>query len=159
MKKGAGFEFFNRVSGTISVETSEEPERIGQLYNLKSTPTAKLLDVTWEPNLYQPDNDDEPFRDLTDAEWEQVVFDCPKITLGCSISDYCGASETTEHQAPKGKNFTVRDMVKAVCENQKKTRGATDWFGGIDVHHIFFEGIRLPSVITADSVGTISWGS
>lgn len=111
MIKGPGFEFFNRLSGTISVKTSEEPERIGNLLNLKSTPTAKLVDVTWEPEVYQRDND-EPFRDLTDAEWEQIVFDCQ-----------------------------------------------TDWFGGIDVHHIFFEGIKVPSGATADSVGVIGWGS
>ena len=156
MKKGPGFDFFNRLSGTIGVETSEKPERIGNLLNIKSTPNAKLLDVTWEPNVYQPDNDHEPFRDLTKDDWKRIVFDCSAITLGCSISNYCGDGEETEHQAPNGKYFTVRDMVKAVCDNQMQTRGATDWFGGIDVHHVFFEGITISEDGT---FGTIGWGS
>jgi len=151
MRKGTGFNFFNCLSGTISIKTSEKPQRIGNLLNLKSTPTSKLLDVSWVPNVYQRHNDDEPFRDLADEEWNLVVYDCPSITLGCSISNYCGDGRTSNHQAPNGKHFTVRDMVKAVCENQKQTRGATDWFGGIDVHHIFFEGIN--------NNGIISWGS
>jgi hypothetical protein len=154
--RGPGFKLFNNLSGTTHIETSEEAQQIGNLLNLKSSPTATLLSVTWEPTVYQPDNDDDPFRDLTVSERDLVVFDSPAITLGCSISDYCGDGETTEHQAPNGKNFTVRDMVKAVCENQQQTRGQTDWFGGIDVHHIYFEGLNQSE---GSDVWTISWGS
>ncbi len=146
-----GLNFFNGLSGTINIETSEKPERIGSLLNLKSVPTAKLLDVTWEDVRVYTSDKNEPFRELTKEEWKLIVFDCPEIELGCSISNYCGDRETTKHQAPNGKYFTVRDMVKAVVDNQKQTRGATDWFGGIDVHHIYFEGI--------DANGHIGWGS
>jgi len=150
MKKGEGFSFFDGLGGTIEIETSEKPERIGTLLNLKSTPTSKLLSVKWEPHIYIEDG----VRKLTKEEWKLIVFDCPTIKLSCATSNYCGDGETTEHQAPNKQYFTIRDMVQAICDNQKQTRGSTDWFGGIDVHHIFFEGIEM-----TEDIGIISWGS
>jgi len=35
------------------------------------------------------------------------------------------------------------------------TRDSSKWFGGIDVHHVFFEGIHLDE----DDVWAIHWGS
>ena len=57
----------------------------------------------------------------------------------------------------KSKNgiFTVKDLMKAVLRTEKKTRKNTEWFGGIDVHHIFFEGL----VKIRGNKFQICWGS
>lgn len=155
MAQSPGFDLFNGLTGTITVETSEPPERIGQLWNLKSTPTAQLVDVKWKhPDVYQPDNDHEPFRPLTEEELGLVVLDEETIRVN-SFACLPGPGAIVEHRAPNGKNFTIRDMIAVVEETERQTRGDTEWFGGIDVHHIFFEGMKKGE----DGVWTLQWGS
>ena len=60
-----------------------------------------------------------------------------------------------EHAPADGLTFTVRDLAKAVEETERHARGDTEWFGGVDVHHRFFEGIRMDEA----GVWHISWGS
>jgi hypothetical protein len=152
--KGPGFNLFNRLSGTISIEMSEPPHRMGQLWNMQSPPTATLKDVTWpNPSIYEKDNYDDPFRPLTSEELDLVVLETPSIRVN---SFAClKRTRNVEHKAPNGKYFTIRDMLGVVVETERQTRGDTDWFGGIDVHHVFFEGIKLRD----DGVWIIGWGS
>ncbi len=49
----------------------------------------------------------------------------------------------------------MRDLCAAVEETARRSRGSTEWFGGVDVHHGFFEGIHLGE----DGVWAIRWGS
>ncbi len=42
--------------------------------------------------------------------------------------------------APEGVFSPVQEVLDAILECEKQTRGASDWFEGVDVHHIFFEG-------------------
>ena len=59
------------------------------------------------------------------------------------------------HNAPNGEFFTVRDLLHAVEETERQTRGQTQELGSSCWCHIFFEGIHL----VADGVWDISWGS
>lgn len=52
-------------------------------------------------------------------------------------------------------HFTVRELVHAVEKTELETRGSSEWLGGIDVHHIFFEGISAE----ADGTWALCWGS
>src|SRR5262249_44443192 len=80
---------------------------------------------------------------------EPRVLRAPVILL-------CGLDErVVEHRAPDGGAFTVRDLAAAIAETERQTRGGTNWFGGIDVHHVYFEGLMLDD----DGVWTIGWGS
>lgn len=138
--------FFNSLNGCLSIETSEKPKRIGSLLNQYCEPTTKVISVSWEPNIFENDN----FRELTEEELERVVFE--EKTLLIRSHACLHPSALIEHKATK--HFTVRDMIKVVCDTELATRSDTEWFGGIDVHHVFFEGIHL-----LDGVWTIGWGS
>jgi hypothetical protein len=48
----------------------------------------------------------------------------------------------------------VRDLKRAVACSERVSRQDSDWKGGIDVHHIYFEGIELE-----DDVWMIGWAS
>ena len=92
--------------------------------------------------------EDGTFRALTDDEWRTVVIREPAIRMR-------GEGETiTEHRAPDGVAFTARDLADAIAKTEHAGRGSSEWFGGIDVHHTFFEGIE-----DEDGVWSIRWGS
>ncbi|GAB2663226.1 hypothetical protein GCM10027088_47380 [Nocardia goodfellowii] len=66
-----------------------------------------------------------------------------------------GFGDPVEHRASNGKWFTVRDLVTAIAETERRTRQQSQWYGGVDVHHVYFEGIHEG----ADGVWEIYWGS
>jgi hypothetical protein len=137
--------FFKKLSGVLRIQLSEPTERITEaLENQKATPTAVIVSLRLEATVYE--NDD--FRELTEEELSRVVFEEPAIVLR-------GFGRAISHSAPNGVHFTVRDMLAAVEETERQTRGESEWFEGVDVHHVFFEGIHLGE----DGVWEIHWGS
>lgn len=142
-----GLEFFNRLSGELEIELTEAPERIADLANLAAPPTARLVSVALRLEVFEDDD----FRPLTADELGRVVLRTPRIRM----RSYQLEKVVVEHEAPAGARFTVADLGAAVEATERRTRGDTEWFGGIDVHHIFFEGIELGD----DGVWMIWWGS
>jgi len=51
--------------------------------------------------------------------------------------------------------FRAGDLLLAIEEHERLTRGNTEWFGGIDCHHIYFEGLHKQ----ADGSYRVEWGS
>jgi hypothetical protein len=51
----------------------------------------------------------------------------------------------------------IDDLIAAIEETERRTRGNTQWFGEIDVHHVYFEGL-VPAA-DAEGVWEIVWGS
>jgi hypothetical protein len=146
--------WFNRLSGRLRIALTEPAAPASaRILNLVAPPTARLASVELQMEVYERDRDDlapvDRFRPLTDDEWARVVLRVPFIKLR-------GESElVVEHAAPDGHAFTTRDLSRAIEEAERQGRGASEWLGGIDVHHTFFEGIRLGS----DGVWSIDWGS
>lgn len=139
-------DFFNSLSATLKIQLSEPPERITPaLENQKATPTAEIVSLSLEPSVYLRDAQD--FRPLTEDELDRVVFDAAEIALASH-------GQSVTHPAPDGQRFTVRDLLAAVEQHERQTRAESDWFDGIDVHHIFFEGIEW-----SDGAWHIHWGS
>ena len=85
--------------------------------------------------------------DLTAAQLDRVVFRGSKLALASH------GSRVDHVQADCV--FTVRDLVQAIEATELQTRGNSEWFDGIDVHHVFFEGL------TRDAGGdwSVYWGS
>ena len=143
-----GLSFFNKLSGRLAIKLSEEPKPISEgMLNLAAPPTARLVSVSLHMKVWIPERAE--FRELTELEWTRVVLRSPVIRMGGD------AGRAIEHRAPDGAAFTVCDLTAAIAETERQTRGETDWFGGIDVHHAFFEGIEPDD----DGVWWISWGS
>ena len=140
-------DFFNEVSGTLKIELSEPAEKIGELDNEKAPPQATIVSVKLDAEYWEEDTGD--FRPLTPEELVSIAY------IGDSIVLAGEAEIAVTHQAPNGKHFTVSDLIKAVEETERQTRGQSEWFDGVDVHHVFFEGLEPNS----DGSWQIIWGS
>ena len=140
-------EFFNSLSAALRIELSEEMRPIGNLENKAANPDAEIHSVTLNPEVFEKRKGE--FRELSQEELDYVVFRGTLIRL-------CGESgEVIGHEAPNGAYFSVQDLLLAVAETERRTRGNTEWFGGIDVQHCFFEGMRC----NQEWIWHISWGS
>lgn len=147
MSDQAGMEFFNEIGGRLNIELSEPPERITEdLANETATPDARIVSLELVPEWFERDTGE--FRPLTEEELNRTAYAGPTIKLGAE------SGSVMEHQAPNGKSFTVRELLKAVEDTEKQERTNTELFGGVDVHHVFFEGLY-----EEDGVWWISWGS
>lgn len=143
----ASLEFFSSLSGSLRIQLTEPAKPISEhLMNLQASPEAKIASIELAMTVWM--REQKSFRELTDAEWNRVVIVEPSIKMRGE------GDKVVEHRAPDGKHFTVRDLTAAVCETEKQGRGDSEWYGGIDVHHTFFEGIELE-----DGVWCIHWGS
>ncbi len=145
---GKALAFFNRLSGKLKIELTDEPVQLSpRLSNLAAPPTARVVNISLRMQVFEGDR----FRELTDGEWSLVVLRAAAIRMRNErVTDVVAA-----HASPDGMAFTIRDLASAVEETERRARGSTAWFGGVDVHHVFFEGIHL------DDAGTwnIRWGS
>jgi hypothetical protein len=138
-------DFFSTLRGTLEVRLSEPSHKIVErLHNRAAPSTASIVSVHLHASVFEGDDR----RPLTEAELAQVVLTQPEIRMA-------GLGEVVVHRAPNGAAFTVRDLLAAVEETERRTRGQSEWFGGIDVHHCYFEGIDPDD----DGVWRIFWGS
>ena len=144
------FEFFNNLSGKLEIDLSKPAEKIGRLSNERAPAEAKIRSLKLAAEVYE--NDD--VRPLTDEELKLKVFEAPTIRLR-GEADHPDA--VVEHAAPDGRGFTVRQLLTAVEETERQTRGRSEWFGGVDISHVYFEGLEPAE--TGDGSWQILWGS
>ena len=143
-----GWDFLNALSGTLRIELSEPPQAISpNLVNQKASPEAQIESVTLEPSVYL--REQREFRELTDEELARPALRAARIRLRGE------GGGIVEHEAPDGEQFTVADLIAAVEETERQTRGDSEWFDGVDVHHVFFEGLHQED----DDLWRIDWGS
>lgn len=141
-------QFFNNLSAELEIELTVPAEPVGKLLNLSASPEAKVATLHLRTEVYNDEIDEN--RELTVEELAAVAFHGSQIKLR-------GESEkVVSHDAPNGRYFTVRELLQAVEETERQTRGQSQWLGGVDVHHIYFEGIEFND---EDGVWEICWGS
>ena len=146
-----GLEFFNDLGGTLDIEITTDlaapPAPILSMMTF-APEAAKIKSLGWSPYIYGN-------YGLLSEHLEIIVFQKPTIVVAGE------AKVPVEHHAPNGQFFTVKDMIQVVIETERQTREETAWFGGMDLHHIFFEGIStdLWGDKEQDQVWYISWGS
>uniref|UniRef100_A0A914QB78 Uncharacterized protein n=1 Tax=Panagrolaimus davidi TaxID=227884 RepID=A0A914QB78_9BILA len=128
----------DKLSFTISVDVDGEVRRAGHLVNLIVEPGAKIRDIT---------------HGVTSKE---IVYKEDSITFckaGSMILD--GTNEKFEKSYALDHPLTAKELADLICDFEKEARDKFTWLGGVDVHHVFFEGL--------DQVGPkkyeISWGS
>ena len=147
MKTHLELKFFNSLSGALDIELTVPAEPIANLENLRASPEAKIAKLELHAEVY--DTDAAEPRPITDEEYDSVAY------RGASIRLQSEDGDPVSHDAPNRAFFTVRQLLSAVEETERQTRFQTDWLGGIDVHHIFFEGIHSDD----GEVWEIYWGS
>jgi hypothetical protein len=138
-------ELLRGIGGRLHIELTEQTVLITEgLANRKSPPTATIRSLTLKADVFE----NEHFRPLTETEMSAVALTEPEVVLR-------GLGAPVHHVAPNGQWFTVRDLLAAVEETERVTRQESQWFGGVDIHHVFFQGLQLGD----DNIWQISWGS
>jgi hypothetical protein len=143
----AELQYVNSISAKLEIELTEPPQQIGNLANMTASPTARIKSLRLLARV--EDAQGNQYRSLSFEELSRIAFPKPEIRLRGNSGD------PVLHKAPNGRHFTVQELLLAIEETERRTRGESNWFGGIDVHHIYFEGIRP----IANDVWSISWGS
>lgn len=145
-------EFFNSLSGKLVIELTVPPVQVGNLLNQRAAPEAGIASLKLTAEVFNDET--ETFRPLTPEELDSVAF------RGASIRLRSEDGEAVTHAAPNGQFFTVRQLLAAVEETERQTRDQSEWLGGVDVHHVFFEGIHQEEEEDVeDDVWEIYWGS
>jgi hypothetical protein len=139
--------FFNSLCGKLEIELDVPAQPIGNLQNLRAAPAARVVRLALRAQVFNRDT--KAFRALTPQELDAVAFRGSFIRLRSEGGD------VVRHDAPNGSLFTVRELLQAVEETERRTRSRSEWLGGVDVHHVFFEGIEPGE----DGVWEICWGS
>jgi hypothetical protein len=146
---------FNKLSFTLEVEVSEEAPRPG-MYNAYAAPGATMMGIgISDPYIYSRDDADEEqegeLGDITSDDLASIALMKPSITFYDDQTNY----EAT-FQAPAGQGyFTVSDLLNTLVAWEQQNRPRTEWFGGMDIHHVFFEGIEP----NAQGKFYVAWGS
>ncbi len=139
--------FFNSLSGTLEIKLTVPAQPGASTYNLRASPDAQIANMRLHTEVFNRETD--KFRDLTPDELDSVAFRGNQIELRGQ------SSEVVAHEAANGKFFTVRELLHAVEDTERQTRDRSEWLGGVDVQHCYFEGLHLAD----DGVWGIAWGS
>jgi hypothetical protein len=143
-----GLEFFNSLSGNLRITLSDPAKPLSdRVMNLVASADAKVVEIELALTVYL--RDQQAFRELTEEEWSRVALEAPSIRLRGE------ADAVIEVPAPNGRSFTVRELAAAIEQAERASRGDSEWMGGVDAHHVFFEGLELED----DGVYQIRWGS
>lgn len=151
MDGGDALDWFNALTGRLEIVLTEPAKPVAESLpgNLAAAPTARIASLALKLGVVDdPDDLDAEPRELTEAEWTRVVLRVPRVRIGNDVG-------VVEHVAPDGATFSARDLVRAIEETERRTRPRSEWLGGIDVHHVYFEGMDLDS----DGAWFIGWGS
>ena len=142
-------ELLENVTGTLDIKLKKGKRQFisEALINECAEPSARIKSMKLELQMYNRDSE-ENFRDLTVSELDAIVLDEDNIIL----YDYL-SKEKTKHSFAGP--ITLRDLQTAIELHEEQVRSKTEWFGGVDIHHIFFEGLTLLD----DGSYNVSWGS
>ena len=128
----------------LEITTSEPTQQIGSLYNTKESPTATIKSISSSTPLVWNGED---FHPLQANELEAVLIKKPSIEIINQVGKFT-------FKAPNGVCFTVQNTIDAIVEVESKVRGQMKWYGGVDTHHIDFEGSY-----DDEGILTVYWGS
>ena len=138
---------FDHISGKLKIQLSKAAEPIAPNHSNEKAPAdAQIVSLAFVATICE----DDAFRALTAGELDEVALTSREIRLKSDRGE-----GVLQFAAPNGVHFTVRDLIAAIEKTERETRPKGKWFGGIDVHHVFFEGLSRGE----DGTWSINWGS
>lgn len=154
--KGVTCAFNKNVTFVLDVHTDKPPVQRFPLLNRSENPGAKVVDIYYGDITYYDEalNDQVPF---TQEELDVPAFIGSEITFSSVWVNRKGKKVAESHMSFCNHTgyFSIQEMVDTVVKFEKVDRPKTAWFGGIDTHHIFFEGLCKEK----DGSYRIRWGS
>ena len=156
-------DYFNELCWTLDITTEKKKvNKPPSPYDLYHVPDMgdhvydiEIVSIEASEISFSDDATDS-LIDLSQEQLDKQIFPSP-ITLSQVLCgyDYDNTDKLIrEYHDPSGW-FTVDTLVNAIVEFEREARPRTRWFGGIDLHHIYFEGLTLQS----DGSYEIEWGS
>ena len=94
-------------------------------------------------------------RELSDDELQSPGFHGSHMQLRAD-RDAWGAEVTEKSYHSDKEYLTIQEVIANIIDFEMARRPKTNWFGGIDDHHVFFEGM-IPNADGASF--NICWGS
>ncbi len=141
------------IGGRLIIDVDTPIVNIGSLLNEKTTSDAHIDNIYFKAQVGYINediaSDDYEFRDPKNNDLSEIVYKKPKIGLRGQ------ANELVEFEAENGENFTLKEIINAIEKTEVETRANADWFDGIDIAHIYFEGLHAEE----DGFFRIIWGS
>ena len=125
----------------IEFEDREALQPIGNLINVAAAPEAKIRSLGWDLEMDDDDPDDEE-RIPNDKYLDHVILENCKFLC---VNPYAAAyrDELRRVYSRRDRKWRVKDIMSVVLDVECYTRQHTDWFGGIDSHHIFCESVEI----------------
>ena len=119
---------------------------------------AKMLSCTMnEPALFTEETSS-GLVDLTPNQLASVACDGDKpLPATIRLASRLQSTRPLKYKAANGKWFTVQETMEVIGKYETATRGNTKWFGGVDTHHVFFEG--FDTLGSSNGRYCIGWGS
>ena len=144
-----------KLSWILNLTFDREDIRHGMLMNRFIDPQAKMVSVGHGILTFY-DADAEEHIELTPAQKKRPGFIGSTMTLYNQWSDQDGnvTGETKKTFRNTKGFFTIAEVVKKICEFETIDRPKSKWFGGVDAHHVFYEGMSKK-----EKGYTISYGS
>ena len=143
-------------SHVLSVEFASENDVVQiapNLLNTRALPDAQVTSITWAQNPHKFVDDD--LVEMTTEDLESVGLNLPTIQLGTDVFKSKDEPKEMTFHAKNGIHFTVAEVFDCVLETENVFRLKSKWFGGVDQHHVFFEGL----IHKGGNVFQSRWGS
>lgn len=141
----------------LSIETTNTAPQQGMLLNRLEAPDSQITNITHTDIDYY-DKKKDALISLTDDELKRPGFIGDSITfhsIWTNKDDEVVAQTKRTFTNTKG-YFTIQQMVDNIVKFELLDRPKTCWFGGVDCHHVYFEGI---SKNEDNKTYGIHWGS
>lgn len=138
----------NECSGLLRIELSVDPIQLSDnIFNVKAEPNAEIKSVIFDLTIFDKDD----YIELTLEEQNLVLFKTSTIKL-LSKKGLVQAYTSTHSEITMSE---IKTLI-ATVEKDFRVDPKSYWYGGIDVHHVFFEGLHYDA--TKDA-WEIHWGS
>ena len=144
-------------SFTLDISTTYTLPQYGLLMNRFEMPDSKIVSLSASTPERYDETLDECFE-LTNAELREPGFFGKTLSLESVWMDKKNRIVDETHMSFTNRKgyFTVQEVIRKVESFEKEDRPKTKWFGGIDCHHVFFEGLRPNKT---GSAFVVCWGS
>lgn len=147
----------NDLSFVLNIKTSNTVPQRGYLMNRFEKPDSNIQSISHSP-IAKYNSSRRELEELSPSELKKPGFWGNTMTMKSVRRDDSGAviNRTRKTFKTSKEFFTVKQVVSNIVKFEIKDRPKTNWFGGIDAHHVFFEGLYRNSKTDTYSV---NWGS
>ena len=148
----------NKLCFTLDIKTTNTSPQHGKLLNRFEEPDSQIKNINVSQITYYNKQVDDHVP-YTKAELKAMPGYTADTMTFESVWRDINTNEitaTTTKTFKKNGGFSCWDVIQNIVKFEKLDRPKTKWFGGVDCHHIFYEGIHFNK--DKKTLG-ISWGS